>query len=153
MGGFEVLDTAVKIGLGALISGVTAVITLKLNQKHEISKENEQHKRQLAASKKILYIDFLTASHVLIQKYRDTQCMADTEDYFAYIRLYNELQIIANEPLKICAFHLMNAVNKSIVFRKTNMDADDMDSLRIMRKEVHDRIGEFQYNVKEELSI
>jgi len=146
----EVIDSAVKIGLGAMISAVAGFFMLFRNQKHEITKDEALHQRQIAASKKALYVDFLTTSHVLVQKYRDNQCRADGEDYFSYLRLYHELEIIANDPLRICAFNLLNAVNHFITLPKGDMQ--DNEIFRAMRGEVDNKIGEFQYLAKQDIN-
>ena len=142
----EVIDSAVKIGLGAIISAVAGFLMLFRNQKHELTKDEALHQRQVAASKKSLYVDFLATSHVLVQKYRDNQSRADGEDYFSYLRLYHELEIVADDPLRICAYNLLNAVNVFIVLRKGEMQDDDL--FKAMRGEVDNRIGEFQYLAK-----
>jgi len=146
----EIVDSAVKIGLGAIISAVAGFLMLFRNQKHEIIKDEALHRRQIAASKKALYVDFLTTSHVLVQKYRDNQCRADGEDYFAYLKLYHELEIVADDPLRICAFHLLDAVNQFIVLRKGEMQ--DNDLFRAMRELVDNKIGEFQYLAKQDIN-
>lgn len=40
------------------------------------------------------------------------------DDYFVYIRLYPDIGITADDPLRVRAFNLMNIVNNFIVFRK-----------------------------------
>lgn len=147
----EVLDSAIKIGLGAFISACASVAILKRTQKHEIAKDKALHLRELNARKKALYVDFLTASHVLVQKYREEQCRADKEDYFDYLRLYHELIIIADDPLRISAHNLLNAVNQFIVFRKDEKNQDDRDLFRAMRAEVDKVVAEFQFLAKQEI--
>lgn len=151
MTGFEVLDSMVKIGLGALISAGAAYVMHRQNQQHERTKETVLHQRQLAARKKVLYLDFLTTSHVLVQQYRDTQCRADGEDYFAYLRLYHEVEIIANDPLRVCALKLLNAVNQFIVFHKVDRQPDERELFKAMRAQVDAALGEFQFLAKQEI--
>jgi len=146
----EVLDSAVKIGLGAIISAAAGFLMLFRNQKHELTKDEALHQRQVAAGKKSLYVDFLTTSHVLVQKYRDSQCRADGEDYFSYLKLYHELEIIADDPLRVCAFQLLDAVNVFIVLRKGEMQDEEL--FRAMRGAVDSKIGEFQYLAKQDIN-
>ena len=47
MSPIEVLDTSVKIGLGALISGAAAYFLAKLNHNREIEKERLRRRREL----------------------------------------------------------------------------------------------------------
>lgn len=148
----EVWDSAVKIGLGAAIAAVSGYVMLRRTQKHEITKDTALHQREIRASKKLLYVDFLTTSHVLVQKYRDIQCRADGDDYFAYLKLYHELEIVADDPLRICAFNLLNAVNEFIAFRKNLISRDDHELFRAMRARVDEVVGEFQYLAKQDIN-
>ena len=45
MTGIEVIDTAVKIGLGAVITGVASYFIAKSNQKHEVDREHLRRAR------------------------------------------------------------------------------------------------------------
>lgn len=44
---YELIDTALKIGLGALISGLATYFVTKSSQKHEVSKEKLNRKMQI----------------------------------------------------------------------------------------------------------
>ncbi|PLY08388.1 MAG: hypothetical protein C0625_02025 [Arcobacter sp.] len=44
---YELIDTALKIGLGALISGFATYFVTKLSHKHEVSKEKLNRKMQI----------------------------------------------------------------------------------------------------------
>lgn len=147
-----VVDSAVKIGLGAAIAAVSGFYTLRLTHRHETDKDTQLHHRQISERKRLLYVEFLTTSHVLVQKYRDIQCRADGDDYFAYLRLYHELEIVADDPLRICAFNLLNAVNEFIVFRKNLVNDDDHALFRLMRARVDEVVGEFQYLAKQDIN-
>lgn len=50
MTGLEILDTAIKIGLGALITGVIAYFNQKINISASVAKENLQFNRNLLAN-------------------------------------------------------------------------------------------------------
>lgn len=152
MTGYEVLDSVVNIDLVAAIAAVSGYYTLRLTHKHETDKDTRLHHRQISERKCLLYVDYLTTSHVLVQKYRDIQCRADEDDYFAYLRLYHELEIVADDPLRVCAFNLLNAVNEFIVFRKNLITADDRELFRLMRARVDEVVGEFQYLAKQDIN-
>lgn len=47
---YDLVDTTLKIGLGALIAGIFSFLTLKSNQKHELSKEKFKQKSQILMS-------------------------------------------------------------------------------------------------------
>jgi len=133
-----------------MISAVAGFFMLSRNQKHEITKDEALHQRQIAAGKKALYVDFLTTSNVLVQKYRDEQCRADGEDYFSYLKIYHELEIVAETPLRISAFEVLNAVNAFIALPKG--EKQDHEFFRAMREEVDKKVGECQCLAKQDIN-
>lgn len=44
---YQLFDTTIKIGLGALISGIVTYITTKMNHKHEINKLEKNHEKEI----------------------------------------------------------------------------------------------------------
>lgn len=70
----DVADSAVKIGLGALITIVGGWITLKLTHLHEIRKEAVAQRLRDIDKKTDRYIDFLSSSQLLMQKYLYESC-------------------------------------------------------------------------------
>lgn len=62
----NVVDTAVKIGLGALISVLAAYIALIKNQSHEDEKEARTNFYKLQEEKKLKYVELLVQSQELI---------------------------------------------------------------------------------------
>ncbi|TDS90411.1 hypothetical protein [Erwinia rhapontici] len=147
----EVVDSAVKIGLGAAIAALASYFTLDRTYEHELNKDNILLHRQLTERKRILYVDYLTTAHILTQKYRDVQGTADGDDYFSYLKLYHELQIVAEDPLRICAYNLLNAVNEFICFHKADRNAEDRELFRTMRGKIDEEIGKFQYLAKQDI--
>ena len=63
----NVVDTAVKIGLGALISALAAYLALIKSQAHEDQKEARSHFYKLQEEKKSKYVELLVQSQELIQ--------------------------------------------------------------------------------------
>lgn len=147
----EVVDSVVKIGLGAAIAALASYFTLGRTYEHELNKDNLLQQRQLTERKRLLYVDHLTTSHVLVQKYRDIQGTADGDDYFSYLKLYHELQIVAEDPLRICAYNLLNAVNDFVCSHKEDNNAGDRELFRNMRKKIDEEIGKFQYLAKQDI--
>ncbi len=68
-GWVDVADNAVKIGLGALITIVGGWITLKLTHCQEIRKDAIAQRLRDIDKKTDRYIDFLSSSQTLMQKY------------------------------------------------------------------------------------
>ncbi|MCJ8326258.1 MAG: hypothetical protein MJK08_04065 [Campylobacterales bacterium] len=66
---YEIIDTALKIGLGALIGGVSSFITLKSNQKHEIVKEKMAYKLKLLNEASNTIDLYLNSSHFLLDSF------------------------------------------------------------------------------------
>lgn len=64
----EVVDSAVKIGLGAAIAALASYLTMDRTYEHELNKDNILLHRQLTERKRILYVDYLTTAHILTQK-------------------------------------------------------------------------------------
>jgi hypothetical protein len=65
----NVVDTAVKIGLGAFISAVSGYLILTKTQAHEGQKEEKLRYYQLQEEKKLKYVEFLSQSQELIQSH------------------------------------------------------------------------------------
>ena len=85
---------------------------------------------------------------MLTQKYRDVSCNAQGEDYIDYLNIYNHLQIISNDNIRLGAFNLFNAVNQFIVISKNQQDRQ---LLRDMRSRIDANTGEFQYIAREDV--
>lgn len=141
----EVADSAVKIGFGALIGAVASIITLWLNHKHENRKDQKAQQRKLADRKKWLYIEFLSESHALLQKYREGPCPANGEDFLNYLRVYHELQITSADIVREGAFHLLNAVTAFIISDNISQELGIVKQLRVKADE---EIGKFQLLAK-----
>lgn len=148
MTGYEVLDSAVKIGLGALIGAVASYLTLCKTHRHEIRRDKILHQRQITERKRLLYLDFLTASSVLTQKYMNTSCNADGEDYFDYQRLYHDVLISSNDEIRTGASNVLYAVNQFIVINK---NGQDYELLKKMKEQVNDVLGMFQLLAKQDI--
>lgn len=89
-------DNAVKIGLGALITIVGGWITLKLTHCHEIRKDAIAQRLRDIDKKTDRYIDFLSSSQTLMQKYLYESCNPGSEDYTNYMRLHNIVSLTSS---------------------------------------------------------
>lgn len=148
MSWIEIVDSAVKIGLGAFISALASYLILNKNHKHEIEMALREIKNNNTEERKSYFSQFLTHSLMLTQKYRDVSCNAQGEDYIDYLNIYNHLQIISNDNIRLGAFNLFNAVNQFIVISKNQQDRQ---LLRDMRSRIDANTGEFQYIAREDV--
>lgn len=123
----DVADSAVKIGLGALITIVGGWITLKLTHRHEIKKELAAQRLRDIEKKTDRYIDFLSLSQTLMQKYLFESCDPGGEDYTDYMRLHNIVSLTSSSELRVYAFDTQAKVSQFILFNK---NSDLIDSLR-----------------------
>lgn len=116
----DVADSAVKIGLGALITIVGGWITLNLTHRHEIKKEAVAQGLRDMDKKTDRYIDFLSSSQLLMQKYLYVSCDPHGEDYTDYMRLHNIVSLTSSPELRVCAFDTQYKVSQFILLRKPN---------------------------------
>ncbi|EJX2528376.1 peptidase M14 [Salmonella enterica] len=123
----DVADSAVKIGLGALITIVGGWITLKLTHLHEIRKEAVAQRLREIDKKTDRYIDFLSSSQLLMQKYLYESCDPGGEDYTDYMRLHNIVSLTSSFELRVYAFDTQAKVSQFILLRKPS---DLIDSYR-----------------------
>ncbi|KLQ08268.1 MULTISPECIES: hypothetical protein [Enterobacter] len=137
----DVADNAVKIGLGSLIALVSSWLTLKISQNHEIKKDALAHINKDIEEKTKRYVEFLTASQSLMQKYLFSQCSGESDDYLNYIRLHNELSITCNESIRIHAFQVQLAVSSFILHNKNT----DIELITKLRNNGREEAAKFQF--------
>ena len=125
----NVADSAVKIGLGALITIVGGWITLKLTHRHEIRKEALAQRLRDIDKKTDRYIDFISSSQLLMQKYLYDSCDPGDEDYINYMRLHNIVSLTSSPELRVHAFDTQCKVSQFILIRKPN-ELEVIDSYR-----------------------
>ena len=145
----DVADTAVKIGLGALISAISGYIVLKIKLSHEEKKERRNYYYNLQEEKKVKYVEFLSQSQGLVQSYLNTSCTADTTEYKDYLRSFNEVQVISNDEVRMAAYDLLSAVGQFVVIRKNDQE---VQLLKEMRSAVDKKTGLFQKLVQLEVT-
>src|SRR5690554_3795992 len=106
----EVIDSAVKIGLGALITAISGYLILWRNQSFEEKKRWEEHFYKNQAERKSLYIEFSAKSHSLIQEYDYKYCDPSGEVYKDYLLSFNSIQILAPDVVREAVGAAFNAV-------------------------------------------
>ncbi|EOV9576584.1 peptidase M14 [Cronobacter sakazakii] len=141
----EVADSAVKIGLGALITIVGGWITLKLTHRHELRKEAVAQQLRDIDKKTDRYIDFLSASQTLMQKYLYESCDPGGEDYTYYMRLHNIVSVTSSYELRRYAFDTQVKVSQFILQRKP------CDNIDAYRNAARDSVSKLQGVVHAEL--
>lgn len=118
----NVVDTAVKIGLGALISSVSGYLVLLKTQSHDQSKEEKIRFYKFLEEKKTKYVEFLTQSQQLLQSHLFSCASPEAEEYKIYLRSFNDVQIIANDELRPLALKVMYDVSSFIFLRKNGQE-------------------------------
>ena len=145
----DVADTAIKIGLGSLITAVSGYLVLIKNRSFEEDKELRNSFYRLQEEKKSKYVEFLSQSQSLVQSYLMSKCNCDTEEYKRYLRAFNEAQIISSDEIRMAAYKLHAAVDQFIVINKNGLEAE---LSRKIRKAVNDSVGYFQKISQDEVT-
>ncbi|KGD61621.1 hypothetical protein T9A_01570 [Alcanivorax jadensis T9] len=145
----QVIDTAVKIGLGALISGGAAFLTLIKSQQHEDRKEAKANFYRLQEEKKTKYVDLLAKSQELIQQHLYSSCAPDSESYRDYLRTFNEVQIISSDPIRVAAFNMVSDVQVFIFLNKNNQELALVDGMVASARK---KVSVFQKVAQEEVT-
>ncbi|WP_298943200.1 hypothetical protein [uncultured Psychromonas sp.] len=136
----DVADTAVKIGLGSLITAVSGYFVLSKTHTHDDKKEARHIFYKQQDERKAKFSEFLAQSQVIVQKYLFSHCSGQESDYTDLLRIYNEVQIISGNEVRVSAFNLMNAVNEIAMFNSPNGHELKLK----LRKNVNDATGHFQ---------
>lgn len=137
----DVADTAIKIGLGSLITAVSGYLAIKKTHNNETIKERKHRFYKTQEDKKAIYVEFLSQSQVLVQAHIITSCTCDTKEYNEYLRTYNEITIIADDEIRLAAFALFSSVNEFIIINKNGLDGCLRKSLR---KSIDHNVGMLQ---------
>ena len=145
----NIADTAVKIGLGALISALAAYLTFIKSQSHEDKKEARIHFYKLQDEKKSKYVELLTQSQELIQSHLYSSSSPDSEDYKKYLRAFNDVQIISSDPIRLAAFNLVSDVQAFIFLNKNQQELELVDKMVASARE---KVSIFQKAAQEEVT-
>ncbi|OWF73313.1 peptidase M14 [Yersinia frederiksenii] len=141
----DVVDNAVKIGMGSVITFLGGWLTLKRTQQHEVIKGEVAHRLIEIDKKTERYIDFLSHSQSLMQKYLYTSCDPCSDDYIGYMRLHNIVTITSTPEIRLLAFETQDKVSHFILVRKPN------DDIEIYRHAARNAFSLFQGAVSAEL--
>lgn len=145
----NVADTAVKIGLGALISAFATYVALIKSQSHEDQKEARANFYKLQEEKKLKYVELLTQSQELIQIHLYNSCLPDSDVYKKYLRSFNDSQIISSDPIRLAAFNLVTDVQAFIFLNKNQPEVDLINKMAVSARE---KVSIFQKVVQIEVT-
>lgn len=133
----DVVDTAVKIGFGAVITAISGYLVLIRSQSYESDKEIKERFYKLQDEKKVKYVEFLAQSQELIQSHLYTSSMPNSEEYKCYLRIFNEVQIVSSDEVRAIAYKLMSAISHFIFLNKNAQEAELVsDMVMLAREEV-----------------
>ena len=125
----SVVDTAIKIGFGAIISAMSGYLVLIRTQNYQNHQEQLKYFYVLQEEKKSKYVEFLSLSQELVQTYLYKSCQPASEDHKRYLRIFNELQIISNDAIRIAAYEVMYAVQCFICISKYQQERALFDGM------------------------
>ena len=140
----NVADTAVKIGLGVLISAISGIYVLKKTQEHEIEKELRANFYKRQEDKKVKYVEFTSISHKLTNDHVQLSCSFDSDDYKSFLMLYNEVAIISPRKLQLLAHKLFDRINEYIGFNKESSTEERDDLILKLRNNINKALIAFQ---------
>ena len=137
----EVVDTAIKIGLGAIVAGMSGYLALIKSQSHEVEKEHRVRYFDLQEEKKKKYVEFLTQSQILIQTHIHKIANLESESFLTYIKTFNEIQILVEDKLRKASYDIFSSVTIFIISSKTNQNEELFNELK---SDALEKIGYFQ---------
>lgn len=145
----NVVDTAVKIGLGALISAIAAYVALIRSQSYEDKKEARAHFYKLQEEKKLKYVELLSQSQELIQSHLYTSCLPDSDLIKNYLRAFNEVQIVSDDAIRVAAYNLIHDVQSFACLNKEQQEVELIDKMVASARE---KISYFQKVAQNEVT-
>lgn len=137
----NVVDSAVKIGLGTIISAVSGYVIFVKTKSYEEEKETKARFYLFQDEMKSKYVEFLSQSQELIQSHLFTTSKPDSEGYKGYMRAFNQVQIISNDDIRLAAYNVMFDVSAFIFLRKNDQEIQIIDS---MVKSAREKVSFFQ---------
>ena len=125
------IDSAVKIGLGAFVAAVASYFTLRKTHSFEVDSRKEAFFYKNQEERKSVYIDFSAQSHALIQKYTYAWCDSSKDEYKVYLTVFSSLQILCADSVRAAASEAFNAVTVFIISNKQNLSSGDSSDSKL----------------------
>lgn len=125
----DVVDTAVKIGLGSLITGLFTYVGLKFTKKHEIKKYSIENKTRLLEESAKDILKYTSAWSYFIKSIGGLVSQLNNDDFIeipnniTIDQLESDNKLIdawANRDSAISTLILLNATDSVELLRKTN---------------------------------
>ncbi|EFB7620455.1 TPA: hypothetical protein O2767_004877 [Escherichia coli] len=143
----DVADNAVKIGLGSALTILGGYLTLKLSQRYELRKEELIRRRNDFEVKTERYVNFLSSSRMMLQKYTISNFKPDGDDYMELTRQHETLSLTcSNSIIRELAFDAYYAVSHACTMGTANRDEKAP-----ARKKAKEALDKFQGFASEEL--
>ncbi|WP_299664457.1 hypothetical protein [uncultured Psychromonas sp.] len=139
----DILDSAVKIGLGAVITAIASYVTLNKTQAFESTKRSEEYFYKKQDERKSIYVSFSILSQTLIQKYEFSWCEKSGDDYKEYIAAYNHVQILSSNFVRNHATVVFNAVTVFVGFHQSESD-ETIELHKNLRNQAIESLAAFQ---------
>ncbi|EPN5090169.1 hypothetical protein ACT0MM_004567 [Escherichia coli] len=143
----DVADNAVKIGLGSALTILGGYLTLKLSQRHELRKEALIQRRKDFEVETERYVNFLSSSRMMLDKYMMSSFRPDGEDYIEYTRQHETVSLTcASNTMRELALDAYYAVSHACTMGTANRDEKAP-----ARKKAKEALDKFQGFASEEL--
>ena len=146
-------DTAIKIGLGALITGISGYLVIRKNHDFETYKIKTELAVKNVEDKKLKFIEFLAQSQSLVQNYMYETYDPKGDDFKSFLRVYNEIQVVSSSMVRHAAYELHIAVYEFIQ-RNKNHDGTETEIavLKELKDNVNNKLGIFQGIVNQQIT-
>jgi hypothetical protein len=148
----NVASDAVKIGFGAIISGVTSYCILKKTHANELEKLKLEDLRKNTEFKKQNIIKFASVAHALTYQHIEKVASFESPEYIEFLNLYNSIVLISEDKLKVATSSLFDVVNNYIGINKEYSTESRDDLILKMRNDINIALGRFHKQAGLELN-
>jgi len=148
----NVASDAVKIGLGALISGVTSYCILKKTHANEIEKLKLEDLKKSTEFKAQNIIRFASVAHTLTYQHIEKKATFDSPEYIEFLNLFHSIFLFSEIKLKVSTSSLFDAVNNYISIGKESLSESRDDLIIKMRSDINAALGSFHKQAALELN-
>lgn len=132
----SVIDSAIKIGLGSLITAVAGFITLKFNQSREKEKEDKDLFYKIQEEKKNVYIKFIGLARELDIRYIGITCDLDSEILHNFTKAFVEVNLLSGEEIRDSAKKVLQGVMECSFKSSPNREVYRQHSINMKELEI-----------------
>ena len=143
----DVLDTTVKIGLGAVIAAVSGAWTQKVQHSHDYNKRCEEQYYRRQEQRKAQYLEFCGKSYSLLHKYELSVCDIASEDYASYLTSLASVRLIVSKSMRESALEVVNSVIPCLIDSST-----DLELTQSLRQNAKLNIAMFEEQAQEDVT-